>query len=95
MVDLVMDIPVQDFHAHRDAIIGSPLVYEAGPDGEVASVRALVRPAFAASFTYDRLRSECRGFSVDRWTLVRRGRWASAELQSDRASLARKSSLSE
>jgi hypothetical protein len=83
-VDLVMDIPIRDFHAYRGAIESSTEAYEVNPDGPVATVRAMVRPAFSASFTYNRSTDECRGFSVDRWAFVRRGSGASAAIQAQR-----------
>lgn len=73
MVELVMDIPVQDFHAFRDDIRASHLVVDAKPDDALATVTALVRPAFRATFTYNRVSRICRGFTVDQWALVGRG----------------------
>jgi len=81
IVQLVMDIPVHDFYADCDEIRASPLVIEANADGPVATVTALVRPAFKASFIFNRKRGECRGFSVEQWALVGRGQWASSALR--------------
>lgn len=81
MVELVMDIPVQDFHAHRDDIRSSHLVVEADPGDAVATVTAIVRPAFRASFTFDRLSRTCRGFAVESWALVGRGETARSALR--------------
>ena len=64
MVQLGLFIPTHDFEANQASIEESEAVYETEPIGKTIAVKAVIRPYFSASFSYDRNTGKCDGFSV-------------------------------
>ncbi|VVM48051.1 hypothetical protein PS662_00640 [Pseudomonas fluorescens] len=74
IVELKIDMSAREFENHRDLILSSDSVYDADQSHGIATVIMYVRPGFLASFTYNQVTEECNGFSVEKFSLVEKGR---------------------
>ena len=65
VVSLTMDISLASFRAHKHEIAASETIYDVNTSGNLATLRAIIRPYFFASFTFNTVTQEIDGFSVD------------------------------
>ena len=74
IVELNFDMSAMEFENHRDLILSSDSVYDADQSHGIAGIIMYIRPGFLASFTYNQVTAECSGFSVEKFSLVEKGR---------------------
>ncbi|MGF6093887.1 PIN domain-containing protein [Pseudomonas sp. 18175] len=65
IVELAVDIPFSDYKIYEDHISASSAVFDVSISANIATLRAIVRPYFSASFTFNTLSDDYEGFSVD------------------------------